>query len=89
MHMVDNPACGQLNSENERVSVCLCAFFTLTDRASTIPSNILGCQSSSIISTWSARQEDVVETCSQLQREHKNKNKTKRKKGNKRKKENK
>ena len=31
--------------------VCVCVFFTLTDRASTIPSNIRGCQSG----TWSQR----------------------------------
>ena len=33
----------------------VCVFFTLTDRASTMPSNIRGCQSG----TWSAGQENI------------------------------
>ena len=51
-------------------------FFTLTDRASTIPSNIRGYQSG----TWSAGQETIRGTSTKLQREHENKenkNKTK------------
>ena len=47
-------------------------FFTLTDRASTIPpSNIRGCQSG----TWSAGQEKIGGASTKLQREHENKTK--------------
>ena len=38
-------------------------FFTLTDRASTIPSNTRGCQSG----TWSAGQEKIRGTSTKLQ----------------------
>ena len=41
-------------------------FFTFTDRASIIPSNIRGCQSG----TWSAGQENIGGTSKKLQREH-------------------
>ena len=48
--------------------VCVCVFFTLlTDRASTIPSNIRGCQSG----MWSAGQEKIGGPSAKLQREHK------------------
>ena len=40
-------------------------FFTLTDRASTIPSNTRGCQSG----TWSAGQKKIRGTSTKLQRE--------------------
>ena len=54
---------------------CVCVFFTLTDRASIIPSNIRGCQSG----TWSAGQEKIRGTSStKLQREHEKTNKNKR-----------
>ena len=46
--MVAHVADGQLNRESTTVVV---AFFTLTDRASTILSDIRGCQSG----TWSQR----------------------------------
>ena len=46
-------------------------FFTLTDRASTIPSYIRGCQSG----TWSAGQEKIGGASTRLQREHENKTK--------------
>ena len=42
-------------------------FFTLTDRASTIPSNIRSCQSG----TWSAGQKDIRGTSTKLQLEQK------------------
>ena len=38
-------------SKNKNIVVVVVVFFTLTDRASTIPSNIRGCQSG----TWSQR----------------------------------
>ena len=47
--MVAHVADGQLNRESTTVVVV--AFFTLTDRASTILSDIRGCQSG----TWSQR----------------------------------
>ena len=50
-------------------------FFTLTDRASTIPSNTRGCQSGS--STWSAGQEKIRGTSTKLEQEHENKDKNK------------
>ena len=51
-------------------------FFTLTNRASTEPSNIRGCQSG----TWSAGQKKIRGTSTKLQREHKRKrNETKQK----------
>ena len=53
--------------------MCMCVFFTSIDRASTITSNIRGCQ----FSTWSAGQKKVRGTSTKLQLEHKNKNKTK------------
>ena len=43
--------------------VVVVVFFTLTDRASTIPSNIRGCQSG----TWSAGQKEIRETSTKLQ----------------------
>ena len=52
------------------VCVCVCVFFTLTDRASTIPSKIRGCRSV----TWSAGQENIRGTSAKLRREHENKN---------------
>ena len=56
------------------VYVCVCVFFTLSDPALTIPSNVRGCQSG----TWSAGQEKNRRTpTTKLQREHKNKNETK------------
>ena len=51
--------------------LCVFVFFTLTDRASSILSNIRGCQSG----TWSAGQEKVRGTSIKLQRGHTNKNK--------------
>ena len=50
-------------------------FFTLIDRASTVPSNIRGCQSG----TWSAGQENIRGTSTKLQREHRNKTRNKQK----------
>ena len=46
---------------------CVVVFFTLTDRASTIPSNTRGCQSG----TWSAGQKKIRGTSTKLQREQK------------------
>ena len=58
------------------VVIVAVVFFTLTDRASTIPTNnIHGCQSG----TWSAGQEKITGTSTMLQREHGNKAKTKNK----------
>ena len=58
-------------------SVCMCLFFTLTDRASTVPSNRRGCQSG----TWSAGQENIKGTSiTKLQREHEKKTRQKRRK---------
>ena len=55
---------------------CMCAFFTLTDRASTIPSNIRGCQSgSTYMVCWTGK--DQRNITKKLQREHENRNKTK------------
>ena len=45
----------------------VCVSFTLTDRASTIPSNTRGCQSD----TWSAGQGKIRGASTKLQREHK------------------
>ena len=42
---------------------CCVVFFTLTDRASTIPSNTRGCQSG----TWSAGQKKIRGTSTKLQ----------------------
>ena len=42
-------------------------FFTLSDRASTVPSNTRGCQSG----TWSADQKKIKGTSTKLLREHK------------------
>ena len=47
--------------------VVVVVFFTLTDRASTIPSNIRGCQSG----TWSAGQKEIRGTSTKLQWEQK------------------
>ena len=52
-------------------------FFILTDRASTIPSNIRGRQSG----TWSAGQKKIGGASTKLQREHENKTKTTKMKG--------
>ena len=61
-------------------------FFTFIDRASTIPSNIHGCQSG----TWSAGQKKIRGTSTKLQREqNKNKNKQKQKRQRERNKNNK
>ena len=51
------------------VCLCVCMFFTLlTDRASTIPSYVRGCQTS----TWSLGQEKIIWASTKLrQREHK------------------
>ena len=51
------------------VCVCVCVFFTSTDRASTIPSNLRGCQSG----TWSSGQENIRGTSIELGRELKKK----------------
>ena len=45
--------------------VCVRMLFTVTDRASTIPSSIRDCQSG----TWSAGQENIKRASSKLQRE--------------------
>ena len=50
----------------------------LTDRASTIPSNIRGCQSS----TWSAGPKKIRGASTKLQREQKEHNETKQKERN-------
>ena len=42
---------------------CVVVFFTLTDRASTKPGNIRGCQSG----TWSAEQKNIKGTSTKLQ----------------------
>ena len=60
-HMVAEPSRGQLN--RDLLSVVVVVFFTLTDRASTIPSNIRGCQSG----TWSAGQKKIRGTSTKLQ----------------------
>ena len=58
------------------VVVVVVVFFALTDRASTIPSNIRGCQSG----TWSAGQKRIRGTSTKLEREQKTKeNETKQK----------
>ena len=57
------------------VSPRVCVFFTLTDRASSIPSYIHGFQSDA----WSAVQEKIRRTSTKLQREYENKNKNKNK----------
>ena len=48
---------------------CVCVSFALTDRASTLPIDIRGCQ----YDTWSAGQGKIRETSTKLQREHVNK----------------
>ena len=63
---------GDLEQEDVKATLSTChvvVFFTLTDRASTIPSNIRGCQSG----TWSAGQEKISGTSTKLQLEHGNK----------------
>ena len=65
---------------NQLLLLCyVVVFFTLTDRASTIPSYIRGCQSG----TWSVGHEKIRGTSTNLQREHENRNRTEndRKKG--------
>ena len=47
----------------DKVVVVVVVFFTLTDRASTIPSNTRGCQSG----TWSAGQKKIRGTSTKLQ----------------------
>ena len=64
------------NSIHLKVDVVV-VFFTLTDRASTIPSNIRGCQSG----TWSAGQKKIRGTSTQLQREQTDKTQTTKRKG--------
>ena len=54
-----------------KLCVCVCVLFTLTDRASNIPSNICSCQSG----TWSAGQ--IRRTAIKLQRKNEKKNKAK------------
>ena len=46
-----------------RVGVVVVVFFTLTDWASAVPSNIRGCQSD----TWSAEQKKIRGTSTKLQ----------------------
>ena len=65
----------------ERVVFVVVVFFTLTDRASTIPSSIRGCQSD----TWSAGQEIIRGTSTKLPRELENKTKQKQDKNDKKK----
>ena len=48
---------------NAKVVAVVVVFFTLTDRASTIPSNTHGCQSG----TWSAGQKKIRGTSTKLQ----------------------
>ena len=50
-------------SQIRQVVVVVVVFFTLTDRASTIPSTIRGCQSG----TWSAGQKEIRGTSTKLQ----------------------
>ena len=45
-----------------RIVLVVVVFFTLTDRTSTIPSNILDCQ----FGTWSAGQKKIRETSTKL-----------------------
>ena len=47
----------------DRPSIVVDVFFTLTDRASTIPNNTRGCQSG----TWSAGQKKIRGTSTKLQ----------------------
>ena len=60
-------------TETQQVShrPAVVVFFTLTDRASTIPSNIRGCQSG----MWSAGQKNIRGTSTKLQGEQKKKHK--------------
>ena len=55
--------------------VVVVVFFTLTDRASTIPSNTRGCQSG----TWSGGQKKIRGTSTKLQREQKKNTNTQKK----------
>ena len=56
--------CIQIFSLNRAgVNVVVVVFFTLTDRASTIPNNTRGCQSG----TWSAGQKKIRGTSTKLQ----------------------
>ena len=52
-----------LPGELAKHAVVVVVFFTLTDRASTIPNNTRGCQSG----TWSAGQKKIRETSTKLQ----------------------
>ena len=54
---------GWIRSGSVNVVVVVVVFFTLTDRASTIPSDTRGCQSG----TWSAGQKNIRETSTKLQ----------------------
>ena len=47
----------------QKICVVVVVFFTLTDRASTIPNNTRGCQSG----TWSAGQKKIKGTSTKLQ----------------------
>ena len=62
-------------------------FFTLTDRVSTIPSNIRGCQSGIHSSTWSAGQEkdqrNIYQAPIESKKKHKQKRQRERNKNNK------
>ena len=53
----------QSPDSNKAQTVVVVVFFTLTDRASTIPSNKRGCQSG----TWSAGQKKIRGTSTKLQ----------------------
>ena len=53
----------ETNPYAPRTVVVVVVFFTLTDRASTIPSNTRGCQSG----TWSAGQKKIRGTSTKLQ----------------------
>ena len=59
---------GRLDA-GSRAGFTFVMFFTLTDRASTIPSNIRGCQSGTVLyCTWPAGEEKVRGTSAKLQR---------------------
>ena len=57
------PSAGSPRKVNYLYVVVVVVFFTLTDRASTIPSNTRGCQSG----TWSAGQKKIRGTSTKLQ----------------------
>ena len=50
---------GQLSLTSQPGCCFVVVFFTLTDRSSTIPSNMRGCQSG----TWSAEQKEIIPGC--------------------------